>query len=83
MFATATLRGWPKTGQPPIQAVGVKRVPGGVSAYLMHVQPNKSRAKTITLTLYDEHGKPTDKIRVGWPRWSDCERRNVQLREAP
>lgn len=79
MFATATLRGWPKTGQPPIQAVGVKIVPNGVTAYLMHVKPNKSRARTVTLQLYDDKGKPAERVRVAWPRWTDCDRKNVKL----
>lgn len=79
MFAGAWLRGWPKDEPPPIQAIGVKHVPEGVMCYLLHVQPNRSRAKTVRLNLYGDTGEVVDSLRVEWPGWSDCEMAGVIL----
>ena len=82
MFATASFRGWPKQEPPPVQAIGAKKVPTGIMCFLVHVAPNKSRARTVRLALYGEDGQVVDRVRVEWPGWSDVDMAGVTLEYA-
>lgn len=62
-----------------MQAVGASLTTVGVHCWILHARPNRSRAKTLVLHLFDDSGKVIDRVRVVWPRLSDGEWRDVTL----
>lgn len=75
--------GWlprqPRGETPTVQAVGATLTSAGVHCWMLRVKPNRSRAKTLTLRIIDDHGRETDQVRVRWPRLSDGEWRGATL----